>query len=122
MLRSDGGAIRFANTSNLDEYLGKCASPFPLLDTSAAPEFDWIGRSKAFEEALFLGLRLNDGVELERLRNEFGEQMIGVAMDALLEVRDAGLLELSSERMRLTPQGRLASNEVFSRLLIPSAA
>jgi len=29
---------------------------------------------------------------------------------------------LNSERIRLTPQGRLVSNEVFSRLLISSAA
>jgi len=29
---------------------------------------------------------------------------------------------LNSDRMRLTPQGRLVSNEVFSRLLIASAA
>jgi oxygen-independent coproporphyrinogen-3 oxidase len=92
------------------------------LDTSPVPEFDWIGCSKAFEETLFLGLRLNDGVELERLRDEFGEETLGAAMHALDEVRDAGLLEVNSERMRLTPQGRLASNEVFSRLLIPSAA
>jgi oxygen-independent coproporphyrinogen-3 oxidase len=123
MLRSEGGAIRFANSSDLDEFLGKNdASPFPLLDTAATPEFDWIGRSKAFEEALFLGLRLNDGVEFERLRDEFGEEMIIATMDVLREIRDAGLLDLSSERMRLTPQGRLVSNEVFSRLLIPSAA
>jgi oxygen-independent coproporphyrinogen-3 oxidase len=43
-------------------------------------------------------------------------------MPALLEVRDAGLLELDLDRMRLTARGRLASNEVFSRLLIGSAA
>jgi oxygen-independent coproporphyrinogen III oxidase len=43
-------------------------------------------------------------------------------MPALLEVRDAGLLELNADRMRLTPQGRLVSNEVFSRLLVTAAA
>jgi len=43
-------------------------------------------------------------------------------MAALVEVRDAGLLELSTERIRLTPKGRLVSNEVFSRLLIHAAA
>jgi oxygen-independent coproporphyrinogen III oxidase len=128
MLHSESGAVRFANTSDLGDYVGKDfgksdAALLPLLDAAAtAPEVDWIGSSKAFEETLFLGLRLNDGVELNRLRDEFGEQMMGEAMHALLEVRDAGLLELNSERMRLTPQGRLASNEVFSRLLIPSAA
>jgi oxygen-independent coproporphyrinogen-3 oxidase len=65
---------------------------------------------------------LNEGVDLNHLRNQFGDAMLDDAMPALLEVRDAGLLELSSDCMRLTPHGRLVSNEVFNRLLISSAA
>jgi oxygen-independent coproporphyrinogen-3 oxidase len=127
MLTTGFEAVRFANTSDLDEYLGNTveATPFRLLEraTSAAtPAVDVIGRDEAFEESLFLGLRLNEGVDLNLLRLRFGDAMLHDAMPALLEVRDAGLLELSSDRMRLTPNGRLVSNEVFSRLLIPSAA
>jgi oxygen-independent coproporphyrinogen-3 oxidase len=48
--------------------------------------------------------------------------MLHDAMPALQEVRDAGLLELDSDRMRLTASGRLVSNEVFSRLLVEPAA
>jgi oxygen-independent coproporphyrinogen-3 oxidase len=84
-------------------------------------ELDLIGRDAAFEEALFLGLRLNEGVAFDSLRRQFGETMIHEAMPALVEVRDAGLLELSGDRMRLTPHGRLVSNEVFSRLLVVSS-
>lgn len=127
MLAAGRDAVRFANTSDLDEYLGDAASatPFRLFESTlsaAATEVDFVGREEAFEESLFLGLRLNDGVDLERLRGQFGEDMLRDAMPALLEVRDAGLLELNADRMRLTPRGRLVSNEVFSRLLIPSAA
>jgi oxygen-independent coproporphyrinogen-3 oxidase len=127
MLLADTNAVRFANTSDLDEYLGDAAgaTPFRLLESApkaAANEVDVIGRDEAFEESLFLGLRLNEGVDLNRLRGQFGDVMLHDAMPALLEVRDAGLLEMSSDRMRLTPRGRLVSNEVFSRLLIPSAA
>jgi oxygen-independent coproporphyrinogen III oxidase len=127
MLTAGDEAVRFANSSDLDEYLGNAAveNPFRLLDSSpsgAATEVDVIGREEAFEESLFLGLRLNEGVDLNRLRGQFGDAMLHDAMPALLEVRDAGLLELSPDRMRLTPRGRLVSNEVFSRLLIPSAA
>jgi oxygen-independent coproporphyrinogen-3 oxidase len=126
MLPTDAGAVRFANTSDLDEYLGNAApTPFRLLESTSntvAPEFDIIGRDEAFEESLFLGLRLNEGVDLNHLRNQFGDAMLDDAMPALLEVRDAGLLELSSDCMRLTPHGRLVSNEVFNRLLISSAA
>jgi oxygen-independent coproporphyrinogen-3 oxidase len=127
MLTTDSGAARFANTSDLEEYLGSdtAATPFRLFHAPsdrAIPEVDVIGRDAAFEESLFLGLRLNEGVDLHHLRDEFGDELLREAMPALVEVRDAGLLELNSERMRLTSQGRLVSNEVFSRLLIASPA
>jgi oxygen-independent coproporphyrinogen-3 oxidase len=127
MLPVGDEAVRFANTSDLEEYLGDAtaASPFRLLESSqkgVSLDVDIVGREEAFEESLFLGLRLNEGVDLKCLREQFGDAMLHDAMPALLEVRDAGLLELSSDRMRLTPRGRLVSNEVFSRLLIPSAA
>jgi oxygen-independent coproporphyrinogen-3 oxidase len=126
MLTTSDAAIRFANTSDLDEYLGGAEkTPLRVLRSApsvAATEVDIIGRDEAFEESLFLGLRLNEGVDLNRLRGQFGDAMLHRAMLALLEVRDAGLLELNSDRVRLTPRGRLVSNEVFSRLLIPAAA
>jgi oxygen-independent coproporphyrinogen-3 oxidase len=127
MLLTAAGAVRFANTSDLDKYLGNSAatelSGLKLLaQKSEAPGVDRIGDSEAFEESLFLGLRLNEGVRLDHLRGQFGEAVLHDAMPALLEVRDAGLLELDSDRMRLTAHGRLVSNEVFSRLLIDSAA
>jgi oxygen-independent coproporphyrinogen-3 oxidase len=119
--------VRFANTSDLDDYLGNAAEETSLRMFETAPpheetEVTLIGRDEAFEEALFLGLRLNEGVNFNTLRAEFGETMLNQAMPALLEVCDAGLLELNPDRMSLTSRGRLVSNEVFSRLLIASAA
>src|SRR5258708_2863740 len=78
MLLTGSGAVRFANTSDLDESPGTAASPpFRLLEsasnTATAPEFDVIGRDEAFEESLFLGLRLNEGVDLNHLHNQFGD-------------------------------------------------
>jgi oxygen-independent coproporphyrinogen-3 oxidase len=127
MLTTGDAAVRFANTSDLEEYLGNAAeiTPFRLFESApnaSIPDIDIIGRDEAFEESLFLGLRLNEGVNLNRLRDQFGDAMLRHAMPALLEVSEAGLLELSSDRIRLTANGRLVSNEVFSRLLIPSPA
>ena len=54
-------------------------TPFRLLESAsnaAAPEVDIIGRDEAFEESLFLGLRLNEGVDLNRLRSQFGDAML----------------------------------------------
>ena len=81
-----------------------------------------IGSEGAFEEALFLGLRLNAGVDLSRLREQFGGAMVENALPALLEVCDAGLLGMERDRIFLTDRGRMVSNEVFSRLLVTSTA
>ncbi|HUZ96460.1 MAG TPA: radical SAM family heme chaperone HemW [Edaphobacter sp.] len=123
MLLTQAGALRFANTSEMDAYMDKPESAFRQISKSAVePDFDVIGVERAFEEALFLGLRLNQGVSLRLLRGQFGEAMVQDAMPALLEVREAGLLELETDHVRLTARGRMVSNEVFSRLLVTSAA
>lgn len=112
MLLTDSGAVRFANTDDLDTYMG---GPFaPVVSVSA----DFIGKEQAFEESLFLGLRLNEGVRLARLRSEFGDAMVAAVMPALAEVEDAGLIAVMDDCVRLTARGRMVSNEVFSRLLI----
>ena len=79
-----------------------------------------IGREKAFEEAWFLGLRMNEGVDLEALRGEFGALVSG-AVEALGDVEDAGLVERDGSWVRLTARGRMASNEVFGRVLVGAA-
>jgi oxygen-independent coproporphyrinogen-3 oxidase len=77
---------------------------------------DRVGKEAAFEEALFLGLRLVDGVDLGILDASFG--MNGLIAEALREMADAGLVGVDSGRLRLTARGRMASNEVFGRLLV----
>jgi oxygen-independent coproporphyrinogen III oxidase len=127
MLNAGACDVRFANTDDLDAYLGDASTkgPFEIVSqiaNSSDTEADIIGREEAFEESLFLGLRLNEGIPLSSLRGEFGDAMLEDAMPALLEVNDAGLLEMESGLIRLTARGRMVSNEVFSRLLIASAA
>jgi putative oxygen-independent coproporphyrinogen III oxidase len=127
MLNAGADDVRFANTDDLDAYLGEASEggPFEIVSQakgSSDTEADIIGRGEAFEESLFLGLRLNEGVVLDSLRGQFGDAMLAEAMPALMEVRDAGLLEFDFDRIRLTARGRMVSNEVFSRLLITSAA
>ena len=117
MLRTETGAVRFANTDDLEAYLGG-----PFAPRVATPEVEVIGREQAFEESLFLGLRLNEGVELDGLRSEFGAAMVQDVMPSLLEIEEAGLIEMRDGSVRLTARGRVVSNEVFSRLLVEAAA
>jgi oxygen-independent coproporphyrinogen III oxidase len=127
MLLAGPDAVRFANTSDLEGYLrqGSAANPLRLFESeqnATNGQVDIVGHCEAFEESLFLGLRLYEGVDLGTLRRQFGENLVEETMPALIEVRDAGLLEFDSGRIRLTPRGRLVSNEIFSRLLVPTPA
>ena len=121
MLATGNGAMRFANPDDLDAYIGN-GSDSTLRLLAPPGSDDVIGKEQAFEESLFLGLRLNDGVDLEQLRREFGDEMLESVMPALVEVCDAGLLRLEQQRAKLTAAGRMISNEVFSRLLVATPA
>jgi oxygen-independent coproporphyrinogen-3 oxidase len=65
---------------------------------------------------------MNDGVKLAGLRQRFGDTALGPIEDAMADIITAQLLVRDGDTLRLTARGRVASNEVFGRLLLPSAA
>jgi oxygen-independent coproporphyrinogen-3 oxidase len=76
-----------------------------------------VTKELAISDALILGLRLNDGVSATAFRERFGVELDAAIGDRLADPLEAGLLERTGDRLRLTPRGRLLSNEVFTRLL-----
>ncbi len=99
-------SVRLATTDDYDRF-------FVAADFQASA----VSAEQALEESFFLGLRLNHGIDLERLREQFGgvAEKFGVTIDEL--VTD-GLLVRSGENLRLTNRGRLLSNEVFGRFIV----
>ncbi len=71
----------------------------------------------ALEESFFLGLRMNRGVSLVQMKQQFGAPTVDSYAIAIGELVDAGLLSQEDERLMLTSRGRLLSNEVFERFL-----
>jgi oxygen-independent coproporphyrinogen-3 oxidase len=71
----------------------------------------------AASDALILGLRLNAGVALHEYEARFGSDPYELFGDALREFESYGLVERADGRVRLSPRGRLLSNELFERLL-----
>jgi oxygen-independent coproporphyrinogen-3 oxidase len=128
MLRTGQGGMRWANTDDLERYLAEreqgtgngeqTSGGLAQLGDGGGPVLERVGKERAFEEAMFLGLRMNEGVSLEALRAEFGEGLMRGAVEALGDVVEAGLVRVDEGRVRLTARGRMVSNEVFSRLLV----
>ncbi len=68
-------------------------------------------------DTAILGLRLNEGLDLQAFRIRHGAGLDDLAGPALQELRTWGLIERVDDRVHLTDRGRLLSNEVFIRLL-----
>ena len=99
-------AVRFSTPDSLEQYVANA----PLADTK-------VSRQEALEENLFLGLRLNDGIDLEEIRQRFGAPSVNAIASTIAELGSAGLIDRRLDRIRLTSRGRLLSNEVFERFL-----
>jgi oxygen-independent coproporphyrinogen III oxidase len=104
-----GYVLRSTTSDDLKAYL---EGPLP-------PETAWLSPERRHEEAWFLGLRLNRGVPVAALRDEFGNRMVAHALETVESLVDRGLLTCDSEVVRLTARGRLLSNDVFQEFLEP---
>ncbi len=103
---------RKANASNLDDYLACLAS-----GRLPRQEIEIIDEATALSEAMILGLRLSEGVSLDDTGRHFSIDLQGRFAAEIAELWALGLLEMSGDRLRLTPKGRLLGNEVFIRFL-----
>jgi oxygen-independent coproporphyrinogen-3 oxidase len=80
-------------------------------------ETAWLSPVAQHEEAWFLGLRLNAGVNVAALQREFGAEPVAQAMEVVARLAGDGLLTSDGKRVRLTAQGQLLSNDVFQEFL-----
>jgi oxygen-independent coproporphyrinogen III oxidase len=99
--------LRSTTTDDLGAYLN---GPQPV-------ETAWLSPERQHEEAWFLGLRLNAGVEVAALECEFGAERLAPAMEVVRRLKEDGLLDSDGSTVRLTDRGRLLSNDVFQEFL-----
>src|SRR5271167_895220 len=99
-------AVRFSSPDSLEAYIAGA----PLNHTRVSP-------AAALEETFFLGLRLTCGVNLRQVAAECGQDAIAGLSETIADFVRVGLMERHGDVIRLTPQGRLLSNEVFERFI-----
>ena len=76
-----------------------------------------IAPETAMADALILGLRLIDGVDMREFARRYGASPDDVYGRVLQEFEGYGILERTATHLRLTKRGLLLSNELFLRLL-----
>jgi oxygen-independent coproporphyrinogen-3 oxidase len=68
-------------------------------------------------EALMLGLRLTEGVDIAGFGRRFGRDALAERARDLDDLVSLGLLDAGEGRLRLTPRGTLVANDALCRLL-----
>jgi oxygen-independent coproporphyrinogen-3 oxidase len=105
-VRADLAAVRFAGADDWQSFLA--GAPLEVTE---------IPQEAAMEEAFFLGLRLNRGVDLRAVAAQFGESSVAAVIGVIDELAEYALLERADGQVRLTARGRLLANEVFEKFL-----
>jgi oxygen-independent coproporphyrinogen-3 oxidase len=105
----DGARTRWANERDARSYTEAIERKrTPIVETVELDE------RAVRAESVFLGLRLMRGVNLSEYRARFGSDLREEYSSDLERLSDAGLIVFNDELMKLTTDGVLLSNEVFS--------
>ena len=102
---TEAESVRLATTDSYDDF-------FVSPHIKAVP----VSREEALEESFFLELRLNRGIKLRNLHRKFGN-LAEPYSPVIEELAAAGMLSQIEDTIRLTPRGRLLSNEVFEKFI-----
>jgi oxygen-independent coproporphyrinogen-3 oxidase len=101
--------VRWKNVSGTEDYVARMAA-----GDSAVGDRRELSRSEQLEEALFTGLRLSSGVNIEVTGQNYGSDVWRRYGDALAPFVADGLLLREGPVLRLTRDGMLLANEIMS--------
>jgi len=107
----NGARRRWANERDPAKYVALVERSDSLI-----AERTELTEEDARSEAVFLGLRLMCGINLNSYRVRFGADLREQFNGELDRLKAAGLVAIDEERLKLTPRGALLSNEVFAAL------
>lgn len=106
---STSGGVRSRNIGSTEEYIYKIGSGGPVTVENRR-----LTNDERLGDALFTGLRLNRGVDMDLLSLRYGVDVWSRFGARLAPFFDAGILLRQEGRLRLTRPGMLLANEVMS--------
>ncbi len=103
---------RSTNARNVTRWIKSWLTNQPALQ-----DHECLNSEQKAREAIYLGLRLVDGVDVSVFEKRFGVSVSNLASDNLGDHVAAGNLEVAHGRLRLTRQGRFIADTVIADFL-----
>jgi oxygen-independent coproporphyrinogen III oxidase len=101
--------VRWKNRSGTEEYISTVTGGGQL-----ATERRVLTDAERLEEALFMGLRLSDGIDLQGMKDRYGVDVWAEYGRELQPFVDGGLLVYDGRSLRVLRQGMLLAHEVMA--------
>lgn len=101
---------RYTNVQKVDEYIALVKKQQRPIE-SVIP----LTEQDLFNETMFMGLRLNDGVRFDHFRRRCGTDIYPLYQDTLQHLQNQGLIMRDEYGIRLTHRGRMFGNRVFEQ-------
>jgi putative oxygen-independent coproporphyrinogen III oxidase len=101
--------VRWKNRSGTEEYISTVTGGGQL-----ATEQRVLTDAERLEEALFMGLRLSDGIDLPGMKDRYGVDVWAEYGRELQPFVDGGLLVYDGRSLRVLRQGMLLAHEVMA--------
>jgi oxygen-independent coproporphyrinogen-3 oxidase len=112
---STRAGVRWKNMSATEGYISAVSS-----GQNCRGDVQRLSKEERLEEALFMGLRLADGVDLDEIGRQFGTDVWSRYGIDLQPFVDQDLLVYDSPRLRLTRPGMLLANEIMRVFISPA--
>jgi oxygen-independent coproporphyrinogen-3 oxidase len=105
--------VRWKNVSSTEDYIHRVTGEAGALALSVVTERREMGQAERLEDALFTGIRLTEGVNIEVVGARYGVDVWSRYGGALEPFLDQGLVRLDGPNLRLTRDGMLVANEIM---------
>jgi|SRR6056297_471550 len=107
------GKQRYKNYSNFRKYIYE-------LKKGRLPVQDIIklNKKEMIFESMFMGLRLTEGIDVEKFKSKFDVSIFDIYDNVLQELKEDNLIVVDKKRIYLTKKGLNLANLVFSKLIL----
>lgn len=107
--------VRYTNVNPVNHYIKAIANQEEPILTETRPT-----TNEQMEEEMFLGLRLNCGVNKNKFNEKFNTTIDRIFGQTIIELKNRKLIEETQDYIYLTERGKVIGNEVFEAFLLNS--
>ena len=112
---------RFWNINSPKQYINLMKNNQPKTTIDLLPpvieKSEYISKELEMAETMILGLRLIEGIDISKFENRFDSNPLIKYSSTISNLVNLNLVYTKNNKIKLTNQGLLLGNEVFSRIL-----